>query len=197
MSKLTLKKSALAVSKQAMADRLAAMRKENGIETCEKRTLHMLCSATGRPFAVTFTRHNQGERFKIERIDSAGSRATGLADKLFAQPEIMMQSFSAKEFDLAEFACPHCGHKGQGAVADFFECQCKQLQCGARIRVVANVTHAACHDGCGRTGILGRRLDSFSGDEGHAKEHHKTLGGQNAKFLPGQSGKALPSLKKK
>jgi len=195
MSKLIAKKTALAVSKQAMGERLAAMRQDIGLETKDSRTVHMLCSATGRPFSVTFMRRNQGERFQIERINSES--AAGHFGSASKAPKEKIQSFSAKEFDLAGFACPHCGHKGRGAVADFFSCQCEKLQCGARIRVVINVTHAACHDGCGRTGILSRRLESFSGDERHSKEGRKTLSGPSAKRLSGPNGIAPAKFEKK
>lgn len=185
MSKLTARKNALTRSQAAMTERLAAMRKEAGIDTREKRTLHMLCSATGNPFAVIFTRSDPGDQFQIERIDAESGGAAGVAGNLSEKPETKAQNFSAKEFDLTGFACPHCGHKGNGAVSNFFGCGCGKLQCGARIRVVDHTTHARCHDGCGLTGILDRRLESFSGDEGRVRQGFKSLAGPNRKRLTG------------
>ena len=145
----------------------------------------MLCSATGRPFSVTFTRESENERFRIDSIDAGNGTANGASGASCGKPDAKPQSFSASEFDFTGFACPHCGHKRNGAVAAFFGCHCGKLQCGARIRIVNNVTHATCHDGCGRTGILSGTMEFYAGDEGSAKDGRKALAGPLKRLAAG------------
>lgn len=177
------KASALATNPQAMQERLAAMRKDAGVK--DKRVLHLLCSKTGRGFSIAFTRRSAKHGFQIESIDKAGGKS-GWLGKLFGGLEPEGREFAAHELDFAGFACPHCGHKGSATVADLFRCNCSKLQCGGRIDVMNGVTRFACHDGCGRTGILGRSIESFSGDEGSAAKSRTAITGPgNVKRITG------------
>jgi len=92
--------------------------------------------------------------------------------------------------NLGRFACPHCGHRTHGEIAEFFGCACGKLQCGARIRVVNGTTFGTCHDGCGRTAVLSRTMESFSGEKGDKKEGRKALKApEGLKQLPGPGRK--------
>jgi len=173
--KLPAKRNELANNKQAMAERLAAMRKDAGIG--DRRTLHFTCSATGKPFAISFKRVSEKHRFQIDAIESG--RKGSWIGRIFGSSEEPAQHFAVSEFDFSGFACPHCGHKGSSQVADFFGCPCKRFLCGARITEANGFTLFACHDGCGKTGILGRAIESFAGDEGTGSS------GPNAKRLSG------------
>ena len=124
-------------------------------------------------------------RFQIESFDT-GQEKGGLLGKLFAVKDEPAQNFAAHEFNFAGFSCPHCGHKGSPGIADFFGCGCGRLQCGARITIMNDVTRFACHDACGKTGILGGTMSSFAGDESAGNTASKPLAGPDgAKRLSG------------
>ena len=191
MKNLPTKKDPLAVDKQAMSERLAAMRKALAPEAPAKdtRVLHLLCSATGRPFALVFTRANANEKYRIESIES-GNGASSAPGAPCGKPDVKPQDFPVGDFDLARFGCPHCGHRTHGEIAEFFGCACGKLQCGARIRVVNGTTFGTCHDGCGRTAVLSRKMESFSGEKGEKKESRKALKAPDGlKRLPGPGRK--------
>jgi predicted RNA-binding Zn-ribbon protein involved in translation (DUF1610 family) len=183
MNKHPMKKPDLTQSKEAMADRLAAMRQQAGIT--DRRVLHFTCSATGKGFSISFKRLSPSHRFQIESFVT-GQDKGGLLGKLFAVKDEPAQNFAADEFDFAGFACPHCGHKGSHEIANFCQCICDRLLCGARITVMNDVTRFACHDACGNTGILGSTIKNVAGDESAGNAASNLLAGPDgAKRLSG------------
>jgi len=186
MSKLPIKKPGHAVSKNAMTERLAAMRKDAGVE--EKCTLPFLCSVTGKPFAVAFKRASASERYRIERIDPGAPGAGGLLGRLFGGLAPTPTAFAVKDFDFYSFACPHCGHAGSPGIGEYFRCGCGVLHCGGTIRKAGGCTLATCHPACGDVGPLTSALKSFSGTQGAAEPGRKAITGQPAtKRLTGPS----------
>lgn len=181
-SSLPAKRTELAKNSEAMRERLAAMRKDRGVK--EGRVLNFLCSATGAAFTVAFTRPGEGEKYRIDKIDYARAKG-GLFGKLFGKSEAPAQRFSITEFNFDGFACPHCGHRGNGPVGHFFGCGCGLLQCGATIRIAGGMAHAGCHPGCGHTGPLDDTLKSFSGGEGSAEKGRQRLLGSPVKRITG------------
>jgi hypothetical protein len=184
MNKLPMKNPALAQNKEAMKDRLTAMRLQAGIP--DRRVLHFTCSVTGKGFSISFKRQSANHRFQIEATEGAAGNAGGLLGKLFGTPEEPAQSFAINEFDCAGFVCPHCGHRQTIDAADFFQCGCNRLLCGGRITVMNGVTRYACHDSCGNSGVLGAAIKSVAGETGNSlggPGGAKRLSGP-AKYLP-------------
>lgn len=183
MNKLPAKRKDLTQSKEAMADRLTAMRQQAGIT--DRRVLQFTCSATGKGFSISFRRLSASHRFQIEGFDTGEDKGS-LLGKLFAVKDEPAQNFAADEFDFAGFSCPHCDHKGSPGIADFFGCFCGRLQCGARITIMNDVTRFACHDACGNTGILGGTIKNVTGDESAGNSAGNLLAGPDgAKRLSG------------
>lgn len=188
MTKPPIKRPDLAVSKAAMAERLAAMRKEAGVE--EQCTLPMMCSVTGKPFAVVFKRASASDRYRIERIESVAPGAGGLLGRLFGGLAPTPTDFAVSDFDFGGFACPHCGHAGRFSIGPYFRCGCGILHCGGTVRKAGGYTLATCHPACGDVGPLTVSIKSFSGTEGAAEPGRKALPGQTAaKRLTGKSRK--------
>lgn len=182
MSKLPIPRPArdLSAGKSAMEERLAAMRRAAGIG--ERRALHLLCSETGKPFTIIFSRKSDRHLFRIEATQAASPPESSLLGRLFAAPKQESVPLDRDALDFSGFRCPHCGHAGTADRAEFFRCYCERLQCGARIDVMNGVTRFACHDGCGRSGTLGGKISSLSGESADGTPQTAT-GNQGIKRL--------------
>lgn len=133
-------------------------------ECKEYAELPFRCAITGRGFQVRFWRRDRERKFVLLAINARAPTMNGMAVES-ARP----LAFNADDFDLTGWHCPHCGHaKAQMPVAYLFiKCtRCQECVCGARVKQNANAQLAfQCHDGCGNTGLVDGKIQSYAGAE--------------------------------
>ena len=178
----------------------------------DERQLSFRCASTGQQFALRFRRF-PGERtyrvtgvidvVNIEAPNGAalvrrppGKPRRGLLARLLPGFRAMdsgkgsgaSNTFNAGDFDFNGWFCPCCGwNRDSRAKSIFVKCgTCGELVCGARVVEIAGGNSMfACHSGCGGSGTIVGRIESYSGSSREQRQmQHQLPRNENMKSLP-------------
>jgi hypothetical protein len=155
-------------------------------------TLDFKCAKTGKQFQVNFIRSNPADNFIIQSIEPPmQTEASGDNHFMLPAPDTSSQAltltsghaeiltsnkpvkpkkkkrgdFSADQFDLTNWGCPHCNYVGGEDLPQFVLCgKCGECVCGKQSTITdKGETRFICHSACGRKATVKGEIESYNG----------------------------------